>query len=46
MGSCREIHVKYQQEREEKISELVIIMIRKLKIMIINNKKKSKNNKE
>ena len=27
MGSCREIHLKYQQERQEKISELMITMM-------------------
>ena len=33
MGSCREINVKYQQESEEKIRELMIIMITVLKII-------------
>ena len=33
MVSCREIHVQYQQESEEKIRELIIIMIIVLKII-------------
>ena len=35
MGNCREIHVKYQRKKEEKIRGLMIIMIIILMMILI-----------